>query len=58
MTTAPYGIRLNATFASRHAGGVNCAFGDGHVSFITNSIALPTYQALSTKAGGEAVTLP
>jgi prepilin-type N-terminal cleavage/methylation domain-containing protein/prepilin-type processing-associated H-X9-DG protein len=58
ITTAPYGIRLNATFASRHSNGVNFAFGDGHVSFISNGISLVTYQALSTKAGGEVVELP
>lgn len=38
---------------SRHSGGVNAVFVDGHVSFITNTIALPTWRALSTRAGGE-----
>lgn len=38
---------------SRHPGGVNAVFADGHVSFISNTIALPTWRALSTRAGGE-----
>lgn len=38
---------------SRHEGGVNCVFGDGSVRFISNAIALTTWQALGTRAGGE-----
>jgi len=40
----------NCAFASRHSGGANFAFGDGHVSFITDAIDLNTYQWLSTRA--------
>lgn len=40
-------------FNSRHMGGSTFAFGDGHVTFISDSIALVTYRALSTRAGGE-----
>lgn len=58
ITTAPYGIPLNATFASNHPGGVNFAFGDAQVRFITNRISPEIYQALSTKAGGEEVEIP
>ena len=40
---------------SRHSGGVNAALADGSVRFISNSILLPTWQALSTMNGGEVV---
>jgi prepilin-type processing-associated H-X9-DG protein/prepilin-type N-terminal cleavage/methylation domain-containing protein len=58
ITTSPYGVALYGGFGSRHSGGGNFAFADGHVQFITDGIAMPTYQALSTKAGGEAVSPP
>lgn len=38
---------------SFHAGGVMCSFADGSVHFITNSIQLPIFQAISTIAGEE-----
>jgi prepilin-type processing-associated H-X9-DG protein len=41
---------------SRHTGGVNVAMCDGSVQFITNSIALSTWQALGTMNGGEVVS--
>lgn len=44
------------TSRSFHPGGVNVLFGDGSVKFINNSVSLPVWQALSTVAGGEAVT--
>jgi prepilin-type N-terminal cleavage/methylation domain-containing protein/prepilin-type processing-associated H-X9-DG protein len=47
---------VNAAFGSRHPGGANFAFGDGHVAFISDSIDLATYKALSTRAGGETVS--
>jgi prepilin-type N-terminal cleavage/methylation domain-containing protein/prepilin-type processing-associated H-X9-DG protein len=43
------------TARSRHPGGVNSVFGDGSVKFLKNSIALVTYRALSTTAGGEVI---
>jgi prepilin-type N-terminal cleavage/methylation domain-containing protein/prepilin-type processing-associated H-X9-DG protein len=42
-------------FSSRHSGGVNFLFADGHVHFLTSSVSQPVYQALSTRAGGEPV---
>jgi prepilin-type N-terminal cleavage/methylation domain-containing protein/prepilin-type processing-associated H-X9-DG protein len=58
ITTSPYGIPLNGAFASKHPGGVQFAFGDGHVSFVSETISLPLYRALSTRAGGEAISPP
>ncbi len=44
---------INAS--SFHAGGVNVGFCDGSVKFIKDSIALGTWGALATKAGGEVI---
>jgi prepilin-type processing-associated H-X9-DG protein len=38
---------------SEHAGGVNVVFCDGHVQFVSESIALAAWQAMSTRSGGE-----
>ena len=35
--------------------GVPYLFGDGSVHFISNGIAIPTWMALATRSGGEAV---
>jgi prepilin-type processing-associated H-X9-DG protein len=45
-------------FGSRsyHPGGVNALFGDGSVRFIKSAISFPVWQALGTRAGGEAVS--
>ena len=45
----------NGVFSARsqHRGGVNAAFGDGHVSFITNSISVTAWRALGTRNGNE-----
>jgi prepilin-type N-terminal cleavage/methylation domain-containing protein/prepilin-type processing-associated H-X9-DG protein len=49
---------LNSAFASEHPGGVNFVFADGHVSFVSDNIALDVYQAASTIAKGEAFPAP
>jgi prepilin-type processing-associated H-X9-DG protein len=45
-------------FGSGHAGGANFAFADGSVRFLANETSVITLQALSTRAGGEAVEVP
>lgn len=37
--------------ASNHPGGVNVAFLDGHLTFVSDSIALPVWRAYGTRAG-------
>ena len=47
----------NGAFRSHHsAGGCNFVFGDGHVSFLDESLELETYHALSTRAMGESIS--
>jgi len=41
------------TARSRHTGGVNLLLGDGSVRFVSNSVSVVTWQALSTARGGE-----
>jgi prepilin-type N-terminal cleavage/methylation domain-containing protein/prepilin-type processing-associated H-X9-DG protein len=43
-------------FYSLHPGGTNVLLGDGSVRFIKQSINLRTWQALSSRAGGEVVS--
>lgn len=43
------------TFGSLHPGGAQFAFGDGHVTLISENIDWDTYQNLATKAGGEVI---
>ena len=50
-------ISLVAPSTSRHSGGVNAGMADGSVRFVTDEIDADTWSALSTRAGGEIVTL-
>ena len=43
---------------SLHPGGCNHAMADASVRFLTDTIAVPTYQALGSRARGEAVAVP
>ena len=45
-------------YSSAHTGQIQFAFGDGSVRFLSDQTALPTLQALSTRAGGEVVDMP
>ena len=58
ILSASTGYREDRGFGSHHAGGAHFVFGDGHVSFLEETIDLATYRALSTRAGGEMVTAP
>jgi prepilin-type N-terminal cleavage/methylation domain-containing protein/prepilin-type processing-associated H-X9-DG protein len=44
-----------AAARSRHTGGVNASMSDGSVRFVSNSIALNTWMAMGSMAGGEVV---
>ena len=53
-----YGVTLRAVHnaaRSRHSGGVNVGMADGSVTFISNTIDLAVWQALSTMNGSETV---
>jgi prepilin-type N-terminal cleavage/methylation domain-containing protein/prepilin-type processing-associated H-X9-DG protein len=43
----------DAPFGSYHPGGAHFGYIDGHVAFLSETINMTTYQALSTIAGGE-----
>jgi prepilin-type N-terminal cleavage/methylation domain-containing protein/prepilin-type processing-associated H-X9-DG protein len=46
------------SFRSRHTGGLQFAYADGHVGFISQAIDLTLYRGLATYNGGELVTPP
>ena len=55
--TAPTSELLRVNFArSEHPGGVNAALADGSVRFIKETVAIPTYRALSTTRGAEVIS--
>jgi prepilin-type N-terminal cleavage/methylation domain-containing protein/prepilin-type processing-associated H-X9-DG protein len=57
LTDAATGTNIaNGAFQSRHSGGANFSYGDGHVTFLQDSIDLTVYKSLATRAGGENAT--
>ncbi len=46
-------LSLNVTARSRHSGGANALFSDGHVQFIKNSTSVAVWQAIGSRNGGE-----
>lgn len=40
---------------SKHTGGINVLFGDGHIQFIRSSIDIATWRAIGTMNGGEVI---
>ncbi|HEX8203561.1 MAG TPA: DUF1559 domain-containing protein [Isosphaeraceae bacterium] len=49
-------LSLNITARSRHAGGVNSLFCDGHVQFLKDSVDVTVWQALGSRNGGEVLS--
>ena len=47
-----HGVGLRGA-RSRHAGGVNLLLGRRRVRFVRDSVALPVWRAVGTRAGGE-----
>ncbi|MGO8753083.1 MAG: DUF1559 domain-containing protein [Thermoguttaceae bacterium] len=45
-------------YTSRHPGGAQFAMSDGSVRFISDTISLPVFRAVGTRAVGEVVSLP
>jgi prepilin-type processing-associated H-X9-DG protein len=53
--SADFGGNNTVTSRSRHSGGVNVVFCDGHVAFIQNSIPLATWQYLAWICDGNSI---
>jgi prepilin-type processing-associated H-X9-DG protein len=49
-------LSLNVTTRSKHPGGVDSLFGDGHVAFLKDSVGLQVWQALGSANGGEVIS--
>jgi len=49
-------LTLNITSRSRHPGGANLLFCDGHVQFIKQTVNVSTWQAVGSRDGGEIVS--
>jgi len=49
-------LSLNVTSRSRHPGGVNSLFCDGHVQFVKDSVNATAWQGLGSRNGGEVVS--
>lgn len=48
----------NSGFMSLHPMGAQFAYADGHISFVSETIAIEAYRAQGTISGGEVVAAP
>lgn len=56
-SASPVGLGVNnLPFGSFHVGGVNFSYGDGSVKWMPDEIDIPTYLALGSRNGDEAVS--
>lgn len=44
-------------FSSRHSGGINMGYADGHIKFLSSRIDPQVYSSLGTRSGGEVVPI-
>ncbi len=58
MTASPGNWPTTYSFRSNHTNGLQFAYADGTVHFVTQSIDLPTYRAAATISGGETLSPP
>src|SRR4051812_32591528 len=58
IVSTQYGLAVNGAFASRHPGGCQFVFADGHVDFLQENLSPTIYNALATRAAGEVISLP
>jgi prepilin-type processing-associated H-X9-DG protein len=49
-------LSLNVTARSKHPGGVQSLFADGHATFLKDSVSLPVWQALGSANGAEVLS--
>ena len=50
--------RQDVETRSRHPGGVQAAYCDGHIGFVQNNISFVTWNAIGTSQGGESTGDP